>query len=883
MRPARARWHARVTARPADRTALLGLATLDRLTYDYAGADRRYRALLVPGAVSGDPIAVQAALGLAQAYGTRAQSLLAEELFHRALNWSARQNDPAATAEALLGLARLAARLTGADSALRLAERARAIAPAADLALQATARCTQGALLRGRAGRRADSMIVDGLALARRSSSRRVIARCLVAGGQVSEGSGRIADAHRQLVEGNRTAAGARDYETYAISFQWLAYIDATYLGNIGEARKAAATAIRYGTRVGSPPVVAFAELNLGSVALRLGDPGAALRAVHLAERAFGEMTDRVGLANARTISGDAEYLAGRLGNARRVYLEADSLFAALGINARPGLYFKLSALAREAEDLTEAAVRLAEGTRLARASNIRGLADTDRHYYEGLLALSRGAWPAARTSFTAFIKGSGPLAYHYHLDASLRIAEAYAREGRFDDALAMYSKGALGLDSLRTVLRSRGDALSALAGRRFDFDTDLGIATTINAFIRAGRVDDGLGIAEQERSRFLWLALQRRRVLAGDSLPAASTRVERLAPAPLDLVALQQRLAPDQALLEFVTGRGHEPTTVFAVWRSGARAFTLPQSDSLAESVDRLRVALEGGFAATQLTRELGRAVMDSAIAVLPAEVTRLIIAPDGVLHRVPFDALRLSDGKLVVERFNVSLTPSGRLAIRAPDAAATRRSRGVLAFGNPRLSGPDAPAPLPGSAEEARSVVRIGGAGLTRIGAPATEIELVRLAGGAPSVLHLAAHAEVEDAGLLSSAIRLGSAAGADGFLRPDEIARLALDGVELVVLSGCRTSGGVILTGEGIQGLTAPFLEAGARAVVATQWAIGDRSTTLFMRRFYQGLKQGLDISDALRQARLSAIKAAEPPSTWAAFTLTGDGSARPLASR
>jgi tetratricopeptide (TPR) repeat protein len=884
VRPVRARWEQQL-AKSGERAAILGLATLDRLTYNYPGADRRYRALLPGSAEPADPIGVHAALGMGQGHLTRAQLGPASDVLGRALRASERLRLPAATMEALLGLSRIAARSLGADSAMRLAEQARTVIPTGEPALHAQARCALAALLRGRAGRRADSLATEALRLARRAGDRRTTARCLVVRGQVAEGDGRIVEAHGYLVDANRVATAVRDDETYAVAMQWLAYLAATYLGDLGYARQTALQAIRAGIRVGSPPVVAFAQLNLGGIALRLGDPSAALRAVRDAEQAFRNGNDRVGIANSKVLAGDAEYLAGRLDNARRVYLEADSLFASLGVNARPGLYFKLAAVSREDGGLAEAERYLAEGVRLARASRIVGLTDTDQHYYQGMLALSRGEWAAARDAFATFTRAAGPRAYHYHLDAGLRIAESYAREGRLDDALAMYDKGTLGLDSLRLVLNTRRDALSALQGRRFDFDTDLGIATTINAFARAARVGDALMVAEQERARFLWIALERRRVVSGDSVPSTGVRLNRLAPAPLDLTALQQGLPPDAALLEYVTGRGHEPTTVFVVWAAGARAFTLPEAEALADPVARFRSVLEGGAATPGLARELGRTLLDSAVAVLPAAVTQLVIAPDGVLHRVPFDALRLADGKLVVERFSVSLAPSGRLAIRVPETRVTRRLPGVLAFGNPTLGGADAPAPLPGAAEEARSVARIagGGAGLTRIGARATEAELSRLAGRAPAILHLATHAEVEDAGLLSSAIRLGSGEGADGMLREDEIARLALGGVSLVVLSGCRTSGGVILTGEGIQGLTAPFLEAGVGAVVATHWAIGDRSTTRLMRRFYEGMKRGLQISAALRQAKLDAITAGESPVTWAAFTLTGDGSARPLGPR
>jgi CHAT domain-containing protein len=148
--------------------------------------------------------------------------------------------------------------------------------------------------------------------------------------------------------------------------------------------------------------------------------------------------------------------------------------------------------------------------------------------------------------------------------------------------------------------------------------------------------------------------------------------------------------------------------------------------------------------------------------------------------------------------------------------------------------------------------------------------------------SVLHLATHALVDDRAIGRSVIALSAGNGEDGFLTGAEIAALPLD-VDLVVLSACRTAGGVILAGEGVQGLTHPFFEAGARAIVATQWAVGDAATVPFVERFYGNVAGGLGVADALRKTKLDAIKAGVPVNQWAAFVLSGDGSVRPRLNR
>ena len=80
--------------------------------------------------------------------------------------------------------------------------------------------------------------------------------------------------------------------------------------------------------------------------------------------------------------------------------------------------------------------------------------------------------------------------------------------------------------------------------------------------------------------------------------------------------------------------------------------------------------------------------------------------------------------------------------------------------------------------------------------------------------------------------------------------------------------------MVSGEGLQGLTTPLLEAGARSVIATQWRIGDRSTVALVRDLYDGLAHGAPVAEALRGAKLAAIRRGAPASEWAGFTVVGD---------
>ena len=163
---------------------------------------------------------------------------------------------------------------------------------------------------------------------------------------------------------------------------------------------------------------------------------------------------------------------------------------------------------------------------------------------------------------------------------------------------------------------------------------------------------------------------------------------------------------------------------------------------------------------------------------------------------------------------------------------------------------------------------------------GADAAEAALGTAEPAQYRVLHFAAHALLDDAHPDRSAIVLAPVRpGEDGLVHLREIAALKLRG-GVVVVSGCRSAGGLILGGEGPMGLARAFFQAGARAVVGSLRPLRDDEAAAFFDRFYAHLAGGASVAGAVRRAQIDRRKAGAPAAAWAGIVALGDGSAVPF---
>lgn len=89
-------------------------------------------------------------------------------------------------------------------------------------------------------------------------------------------------------------------------------------------------------------------------------------------------------------------------------------------------------------------------------------------------------------------------------------------------------------------------------------------------------------------------------------------------------------------------------------------------------------------------------------------------------------------------------------------------------------------------------------------------------------------------------------------DGFLSGLEISDLDLNNLEFVVLSACQTGLGDIFEGQQY-GLLNAFKESHIYSMLATLWSVEDRSTKIFMNKFYELITDGMSANDAICHAQ------------------------------
>jgi CHAT domain-containing protein/tetratricopeptide (TPR) repeat protein len=343
---------------------------------------------------------------------------------------------------------------------------------------------------------------------------------------------------------------------------------------------------------------------------------------------------------------------------------------------------------------------------------------------------------------------------------------------------------------------------------------------------------------------------------------------------------------------------------------------------DAMSRAGVDARVDLEVGM-------NLRRAVFDPLMGSLEGR-TRVYLAPDSSLCRIPFEVMPIAAGRMLIDDYEFSYLSVGRdicrvsprpkslsppVVIADPDydfAGEGETTRDESERSTVRLRvGPEFRRSgmsfhrLNGTLDEGTRVAKFLGV-QPWLGPAALASRMRSLR--SPAIMHVATHgfflerpekAKREDIDdppsrafslasqpdpMLRSGIALAGINNwlrgeqppehvAEGILTAADLAELDLRGTALVVLSACDTGLGDLQSGEGIVGLKRGLQLAGASTVVLSLWKVPDEQTTQLMSHFYEELASGVGIAAALRRAQMTVRRKFADPVFWGGFICEG----------
>ena len=358
---------------------------------------------------------------------------------------------------------------------------------------------------------------------------------------------------------------------------------------------------------------------------------------------------------------------------------------------------------------------------------------------------------------------------------------------------------------------------------------------------------------------------------------------------------------------------------------RGEINIFDLGLSERINKKISNAVFSTEQSLADAQYLWDELRQIIFKPLEYELKKSKTLFISPDSEFNRIPFAALRNSrNSKYLSEEYNLRLLTTGREILKLSEKSDLNKNKSLV-IANPRFDleqnlekdknyfslnntqkrSIDLKSynwgNLPATKKEGEFIANLIDADLLT-DEKATVIAIQNSI--SPKILHIASHAfylpnqekkiSIKknknlnifklDNPLLRSGIVLAGANQTkvnpidDGYLTSLEASKLDLNKTELIVISGCESGKGDIMSGEGVYGLKRALAVAGARSSLLSLWKVNDQATAAFMESFYTKLLNKQDRASALaltqKEFRNHPVEAWRHPNVWAAFQLSGD---------
>lgn len=295
--------------------------------------------------------------------------------------------------------------------------------------------------------------------------------------------------------------------------------------------------------------------------------------------------------------------------------------------------------------------------------------------------------------------------------------------------------------------------------------------------------------------------------------------------------------------------------------------------SDSLLQTTAQLVHFFQNRHAISNAPQQFLKTAYDCyrQTAVDKVQTTKCVIITDGLLSRLPFDALvtklpvtknlrnanYLVQEKIIVHEFAAKTLLTERK---------NKSIRDIVVFAPVYTAGRKL-LPLPEQKQEVNEIKNVFD-GYTIFGGVQATVSAFRNLQPVSS-LHISAHAFANDS--LPPRIELS-----DSTIYLNEIYSRQMD-LSLAVLSACETGGGYVQKTEGPLSLARAFYYAGASQVISNLWKADDAVSAEILSNFYQFIRKK-PVSACLNNAKKEYLSGDHPadkysPYYWAGFTLTG----------
>ncbi len=343
-----------------------------------------------------------------------------------------------------------------------------------------------------------------------------------------------------------------------------------------------------------------------------------------------------------------------------------------------------------------------------------------------------------------------------------------------------------------------------------------------------------------------------------------------------IDLPTLQAGLPAATMLLEYFVTK--ERLTIFCLERERFHVHQMPVAvEQLLDLVQQLNFQISKFHLGARFRERHRRLLQNSIdgvlsqlydlliapIAGLLENSDQLIVVPHQLLYNLPFHAL--FDGKqYLVETHAIVYTLSATFhhLIRQPTAQPSLQASfqpGLILGLNDTL--------IQQAEAEATAIAQVFPQAKVCVGAAAT-MDLLLHSECPRAFIHLATHGVFRADNPAFSALKL-----ADGWLTLQELHR-AQCSAPLITLSACDSGRSEALLGDKLIGFYQSFFSIGAQSVVVSLWSLDDQVAIRTMTAFYQAIKRGQPVHQALRAAQLTMMATWRHPYYWAPFMLVGN---------